>query len=788
MLFGRKTKTTRELDSGEKLITQFVYDAGNNLVSITDANNNITRYEYDTVFKRNWLTKVIYPDNTFIEYTYDLNGNVLTEKQRNGTVVTNTYNDLNLLTHRAIQPAAGILDTTAETYEYDGASRLTKATDNDSTVIFGYDSLNRRTSENQNGKLINYTYDKVNNLTSIQYPNQRIIEREFDVLNRINKIKQGGTQIANMEFIGRTYRMLSKGYQNGDVVKYLYDQGRRMTGIEAKDRNAAIINQYAYGYNKVNLKNYEQRLHDASKGDVYAYDAINRIKNIKFDAPDPTDPLTAQFAKAKTYNLDKVDNILKIVENKNSVDSEILTEMTANNAKMNQYSKFDQWNMAYDQNGNTTQKGTQQFAYNFRNQLVRSVDGGSTVTLKYDPLGRRIEKASTGNTIKFYYAGNQVIEERNGSDQVTKQYVYGNGIDELFRLDIYSGSTSTPYYVHTNDIGSTTAITDSAGTLVERVSYDTFGMPSLTDAAGQSIASSSIGNSILFQGREYDSELNLYNYRARYYDPIMGRFLQTDPVGYQDSMNLYQGMNMNPGNYMDPLGEETWNQFYERERAIIIAREINVLRKQISSEDEIKESLKKLWLTSINEQNAFVDEMPGISEAFAQGLNPFKKKAERISNAIPDYAEKKGKELWAVNRGKMDSEMEEEVGFLQDRYVQGAEFVGNISGSIAREVTDQLQWIAFFGSLSKLTGKIHGHHSYPKALGGHPDQVLAEIVDSMHIGVGGIHSSMRYCQMLCTDADVCHAACNTPFTNLTPEATKGSRLWLCNFCQPFSAA
>ena len=553
--FGRKTKTTRELESGEKLITQFAYDTGNNLTSVTDANSNVTRYEYDTEFKRNWLTRVIYPDNSTIEYTYDLNGNVLTEKQRNGTVVTNTYNDLNLLTHRAIQPAAGVLDTTAETYEYDGALRLTKATDNDSTVIFGYDSLNRRTSENQNGKFIQYTYDKVNNLTSIQYPNQRIIEREFDVLNRINKIKQGGTQIANMEFIGRTYRMLSKGYQNGDVAKYLYDQGRRTTGIDAKNLNQQIINQYAYGYNKVNLKNYEQRIHDASKGDVYAYDAINRIKNIKFDAADPTDPLTAQFAKAKTYNLDKVDNILKIVENKNNMDTEILTEMSGNNTQLNQYTKFDQWNMAYDANGNTTQKGTQQFSYNFRNQLVRATDSGSTITMKYDPFGRRIEKSGTGNTIKFFYAGNQVIEERNSSDQVTKQYVYGNGIDELLRLDVYSGTTSTPYYFHTNDIGSTTAITDSTGSLVERVSYDTFGLPSFTDATGQSIGASSIGNTTLLQGRELDSDLNLYNYRARYYDPIIGRFLQTDPVGYQDSMNLYQGMNMNPFNFTDPKGE-----------------------------------------------------------------------------------------------------------------------------------------------------------------------------------------------------------------------------------------
>ena len=130
-------------------------------------------------------------------------------------------------------------------------------------------------------------------------------------------------------------------------------------------------------------------------------------------------------------------------------------------------------------------------------------------------------------TIHYYYAGNQVIEERNESDQVTRQYIYGNGIDELLRLDIYNGATPTPYYVHTDGIGSTTAVTDAEGNLKERVSYDTCGMPAFTDAAGNELTQSSISNTTLFQGREYDAGLNLYHYRARAYDPIMGRFLQT---------------------------------------------------------------------------------------------------------------------------------------------------------------------------------------------------------------------------------------------------------------------
>ncbi len=88
--------------------------------------------------------------------------------------------------------------------------------------------------------------------------------------------------------------------------------------------------------------------------------------------------------------------------------------------------------------------------------------------------------------------------------------------------------------------------------------YDLYGMPIFKDSAGNEIPKSAVGNNLLFQGREYDPELNLYYYRARYYDPIMGRFLQTDPMGYADSMNLYQGFKMNPINFMDPFGKKVW--------------------------------------------------------------------------------------------------------------------------------------------------------------------------------------------------------------------------------------
>jgi RHS repeat-associated protein len=178
--------------------------------------------------------------------------------------------------------------------------------------------------------------------------------------------------------------------------------------------------------------------------------------------------------------------------------------------------------------------------------------------MKYDVLGRRTQKSVTiGSQTKienYYHSGQQVIEVRDENDQVLRQYIYGNGIDEIIRMDKYEGDTFTSYYYHTDANGSVTAITDANGQLVERVTYDIYGMPTFWDAAGNKISKSSIGNNILFHGREYDYELNLYYFRARYYDPIMGRFLQTDPMGYQDSLNLYQAFNMNGVNFTDPMG------------------------------------------------------------------------------------------------------------------------------------------------------------------------------------------------------------------------------------------
>ena len=139
-------------------------------------------------------------------------------------------------------------------------------------------------------------------------------------------------------------------------------------------------------------------------------------------------------------------------------------------------------------------------------------------------------------------AGFQVIEERDAADALQARYTYGSGIDEPLTME-RGGQT---YYYHRDGLGSVSEISDQSGNLVERYEYDVYGAPTIFDSNDNVLNASAIGNPYLFTGRRYDPESGNYYYRARIYSPELGRFLQTDPLGYVDGLNLYAYVGNNP--------------------------------------------------------------------------------------------------------------------------------------------------------------------------------------------------------------------------------------------------
>jgi len=199
------------------------------------------------------------------------------------------------------------------------------------------------------------------------------------------------------------------------------------------------------------------------------------------------------------------------------------------------------------------------YAYDCENRLTDVNDGDNERVAKYeyDYQGRRIMKTTYDTnhepqgTSRYVYDGDQIIAEYNSSGTLLRKYVYGPGIDEPMCMIDSGGGKS---YYHFDRLGSVVALSNTNSLIIERYSYDVFGRPTIRNIQGNIIATSAVGNPYMFTGREYDAESGLYYYRARYYKPDIGRFLQTDPIGYRGGLNLYTYCKNNPVNWTDPWG------------------------------------------------------------------------------------------------------------------------------------------------------------------------------------------------------------------------------------------
>jgi RHS repeat-associated protein len=387
------------------------------------------------------------------------------------------------------------------------------------------------------GHRTDYLYDAVGRLTGIWAPNNDNTPRQRLVSVKANLRSKLSAQRGRSHYVAFVFdaggRLTEKWFPNGVNAQYTWNNDNTLAQVRNRFNYSDnfVVSQHDYTYNGVG-----QRQGAQDKLGIYAPPAMNETY-----AYDPLgNRTTKNDGSSPLYYVYDAANQLKEIRQTNASG----TLLTA---------------MVYDDNGNLTQKceggaitqtptsctgaSVATLTYDALNQLTQVNKNGQASQYAYDDAGRRIKKTVNGNATNYLYNGPDIQAEYQNWNQANASYTHGpNTDDPIIRVTAANDAN----YFHQDGLGSVVATTDLSGNLTAAQLYDAWGKPQPTASLGN------LGQ-YGYTGREPD-ETGMMYYRARYYDPAIGRFTQRDPIGFGGGINQYAYVSGDPVNGTDPGG------------------------------------------------------------------------------------------------------------------------------------------------------------------------------------------------------------------------------------------
>jgi RHS repeat-associated protein len=524
---GKLIAVKEYLDPSSFDLTLYEYDHTGNVTRIINANGEITQTEYDSLFGP---TIVEYPDGTTRSFTYDTAGNVLTKTDGNG-MTSYTY-DVN---YRKVQ--VQYPDQSTEHFTYDPNGNCLSVTNDYSTVDYSYDDRDRLISSahhiDGSDYVFTYVYDSSGNLTSVVYPDGTVVAKSYDDLGRITLVEDYAEFGYSVDSL-----LQSSTCSNGVVTNFDYDQRRRPLSITAEKGGVNLLD-LQYDYDETgNILELVSTLQDpethlqGTTSEFFDYDALDRLTS------------ASNGYGSVSFSYDAAGNrIQKLLNGNLEVYTYLLYDKLAT---------AGEWSFTYDGNGNTLSKisDTDEWLYQYdgADRLTEVKRNSEIVGVNtYNGNGQRIKKVEWNpdsqqyETIVYLYSQGNIYFEKNLTTGLDALYIYGptGKIAKKVGEEIM--------YYHTDHLGSTRLVTDTTGNPITAVEYYPFGEPEITGEKERYV----------FTGQETDST-GLYYYKARYYDPEIGRFLTQDTWkgNYKrpQTLNKYVYCMNNPLRYADPTG------------------------------------------------------------------------------------------------------------------------------------------------------------------------------------------------------------------------------------------